>query len=244
MRIIDCNVSIGGRSSRGTLIGAETLIRELDDHRIDHAVCWHQVAKSDPKEGNTLMREAAKASGGRLGVSAVLDPVLGAESLPGSGTLSERIEALEPESLHIFPDNNRTVFHPFYWEEILETADDLAMPLVIDCDYQPEFFLELPEISRQYPRVKFVLVRYGLCRSRHIFPLLEKRDNIYFTAEHMLDHLQIEEICERGQGKKLLFGSSFPQLPFTGALGLVLWAEITEKEREDILWRSWEEIRR
>ncbi len=243
MRITDINVSIGGRNAGGTAVTAAELIRQMDLYEIGHAVCWHEYTLSDPKEGNGLMREAADASGGRLGVSAVLDPVLGAESLPGEGSLTERIRALKPESLHIFPDNARTVFHPLYWEEILEAAEELSLPLIIDCDYQEPFFYALPEVSRLYPRVKFVLVRYGLCRSRHIFPLLEKRDNIYITLEHLLDDQQIEEICGRGQGGKIFFASSYPKLPFTGPLGLALYADVSAGAKEKLLWKNWEAVR-
>lgn len=240
MKIIDVNMSAGGRDSYGKTVDLAALLAQMALYRIDHAVCWHEYALLDPPSGNARMRELAARSDGRIGVSVVLDPILGAQSLPGSGSLAERLRAFGAESAHIFPSENRTVFTAFYWEEILQAANELALPLVIDDDYPAEFFAELPGIAAQYPNVKFILVRYGLCRGRHVMPLLQKCKNVYFTIENMLDNEQIEEICEKNSAGKLLFGTSFLRLSPSGALGLALYADISENDRAKILFQNWE----
>ena len=243
MKIIDVNLSVGGRDSYGEMIELDALLVQMRLYRIDHAVCWNEYAMLDPQSGNARMWELAKHADGKVGVSAVLDPILGEQSLPGSGNLTDRLKALHPESVHIFPTDNRTIFTAFYWEEILRAVNVLSLPLIVDDDYSPEFFAVLPEIADRYPDVKFILVRYGLCRGRHVMPLLQKCKNVYFTIENMLDNGQIEEIRERIGVDKLLFGTSWPKLSPSGALGLALYADISEEDREKILFRNWEAIR-
>lgn len=239
MKIIDVNLTIGGKDSAGREMDLTYLLALMEDYRIDHGVCYHQHALLDPKDGNAKMADLAAKSGGKLSVCAVLDPVLGAENLPGEGTLTERLTIFQPACLRIFPCFVRIPFHPFYWEEILDAANTLSLPLVVDYEYNDEFFCNIPEISRQYPNVKFILIRQGCCQSRRIFPLLQNRKNVYFTIERMLDNLQIEEIEEKCGCDKLLFGSGYPERPHAGALGLVMYANITAENREKILSKNW-----
>ncbi len=243
MRIIDMNMFLGGRDALGKPVTNDMLLETLEAYQIEHAVCYHTYALLDPQHGNGLMAEAARNSRHKLGVCAVLDPILGAACLPGEGNLTERLRSFAPEAARIFPDNARTVFHPFYWEEILSAANALSLPLIVDCEYTAEFFCQLPDISAQYPCIKFVLIRYGLCRSRHIMPLLQKRSNVYFTIEQMLDYLQIEEINEKYGCGRLLFGSGYPALPPDGALGTAIYASIPVADRQKILAHNWEAIR-
>lgn len=247
MKIIDMNVSIGNRDSKGRIITPELLLEMMDDYRIDHAVAYHEYARAEHKSGNALMAEIAKNSGGRIGACAVIDPSLGADCIEGEGSLTERLRASNFECIRVFPTHLRVVFHPFYWEEVLDAANELSMPVIIDEYYSSEhiseMFCRLPDMAEQYPNVKFVIIRYGINCGRHIMPLIRKCKNVYFTIEKMLDHMQIEEICEMAGCDKLLFGSEFPALPPAGTLGLATYANIPADEREKMLYKNWEEIR-
>ena len=176
MKIIDVNLTIGGKDSVGREIDLAYLLNLMADYHIEHGVCYHQHALLDPKDGNNKMQQLAAASNGKLSVCAVLDPILGAENLPGDGTLVQRLTSFNPTCLRIFPSFVRLPFHSFYWEEILDAADALSLPLIVDYDYNDEFFCNIPQISAQYPHVKFILIRQGCCQGRRIFPLLKKRE--------------------------------------------------------------------
>lgn len=240
MKIIDVNMSIGKRDCNGKLIDTAYLLDLMADYRIDGCACWHVHTLLDPKDGNGKMAQIAKNSNGKIGLCVVLDPILGADNLPGEGSLQERLAAMKPACVRIFPKMTRTVFHPFYWEEILDAAEALALPVLIDGEYKPEFFARMPEISRQYPNIKFILQEQGCCGARHIYPLAQKCSNVYFTCERMTDNQQIEEMESRGCCEKLLFGSGYPDRPLAGAMGLVLYANIREENRQKILCGNWE----
>lgn len=243
MKITDMNVSVGNRDCNGKVIDAEYIMDWMSQYRIDHVACYNYYATLNPKLGNTEMVEIAAKSNGKIGACVVLDPIMGAENLPGEGTLVERLQELKPACLRVFPNDARVVFHPFYWSEILEAAEALSMPLLIDGAYNDTFFCILPEISKQYPNIKFVLLREGLCLSRRIYPLLKKCKNVYFTMERMLDYQGIEEIDALYGCDKLLLGSGFPERPVSGALGLAIYANISQENRDKILHENWERIR-
>lgn len=244
MKIIDVNLTLGGRDALGKEMDLAYLLDLMADYRIDQGVCYHQHALLDPRDGNEKMAALAAESQGKLRVCAVLDPILGADNLPGEGTLTERLAVFQPACLRIFPAFVRLPFHPLYWEEILEAANTLGLPLMVDYEYTDEFFCNIPTVSAQYPNVKFILLRQGCCQGRRIFPLLQKRQNVYFTMERMLDNLQIEEIEEKCGCDRILFGSGYPERPFTGPLGLAMYANIADENREKILYKNWEEMRK
>ena len=243
MTITDVNLTLGGRDHAGNEITLDTLLALMADYHIDHGVCYHQHALLDPKDGNTKMAQLSALSGGKLSVCAVLDPILGAENLPGEGTLLERLKAFHPACLRIFPKLVRIPFHSFYWEEILEAANALSLPLLIDDTYDELFLCNIPQISADYPNIRFILVRLGCCQGRQILPLLQKRQNVYFTIERMLDNLQLEELEVRCDCTHLLFGSGYPERPHAGTLGLALYANISEENRQRILSDNWEAIK-
>lgn len=243
MKIADVNVSVGGRDASGKIVTKEALLEMMNDYHIDYAVASHQHALLDPKDGNGKMIDLAADSGGKLGVCAVVDPILGKENMPGEGSLVKRLRDAKVECLRVCPEQIKMVFHPFYWEEILNAANELGLPLIIDEDYTGEFFIRFLEIAYAYLDVKFILIRCGLWKGRYIFPLLVRCKNVYFTVEHMLDYKQIEEISEKAGCDQLLFGSGYPRFPVSGALGLAIYADISEEAREKILCKNWERIK-
>ena len=96
MKIIDVNLSIGGKDSIGKTMDLPYVLELMQEYRIDHGICYHQHALLDPKDGNVKMAVLAGESSGKLSTCVVLDPILGAENLPGEGSLQERLMAFPP----------------------------------------------------------------------------------------------------------------------------------------------------
>ena len=242
-RITDVNMCIGSRDAYSKLVDVKKLKHIMNHYHIQHAACTNDYWIVNPLQVNIDMLKIADDSDGKIGFTAYLDSSLGADSLPGEGALAERLKKLSPESTRIYTVAGRSTFTAFYWEEILEAVNERKLPMIIDGDYTDTLFVQLPEIARVYPDIKFVLVRNGCCHMRQIMPILKKLNNVYFTVETMLDNLQIEEIYEKCGVEKLLYGSSYPLLAPSGALGLVLYADIPDAEKQKILNDNWEGIR-
>ena len=247
MKITDINTVIGKKDVHGNMTTPESLIAMMDSYGIERAVAYHALSEFDHEKGNALMASIALESEGRIGFCAVIDSALGKNSLSGVGTLAERLAASGAECIRVFPKELRVPFDEFYWQKVLEVANKLSMPVIIDEPFEPHklphTFTVLPSLAEKYQRVKFVVLGLGICESRVIFPLIEKRKNVYFTIEKMLDYMQIEEICERGGDKQLLLGSAYPNATPAGALGLAHYANVSNGVKEKILSKNWEEIR-
>lgn len=242
MRIIDVNAVIGKIVFPHEPPTAEKLLRDMDQYGIDRSVISHELAKMDHKRGNAAAAAICQNDAGRFGLCARIDPGLSGRSLGESEDLLTELERSAPECIVIGPTEQKVPFTPFYWDGVLSAADRLGMPVLLDEACEPPLFRELPEIAAGYPHAKFIVCGAGLTHHRVILSLLEQTGNVYFTTAKMLDNRQIEDICTRGGAGRLLFGTGYPDIPQSGPLGLVAFADIGNADKERILSRNWEAI--
>lgn len=243
MRIIDVNAAVGAPLKAWRYTKAESLVAYLDDYRIESAVTYHMLADRSPEEGNAQMLEIARASAGRIRACLLLEPTLDSLGVPGTGTVQERLRAAKPSAVRVLQGPQPHYWmDAFYAQDLLTPLNELHMPLIIEGGYSPEFFHALPEMARAYPNVPIILVRHGLNESRTIYPLLKYTSNVYFDMSTMLDCGGIEEIVEKFGSERLLFGSGLPNFVPAGALGLLMYAEIAEADRENIAHGNFERL--
>lgn len=243
MKIIDINTAVGGlKPSNNQRILLPQLIEYMRTFRLDHCVCYHEYALSDPKSGNAQMMQIAEKSGGKVGACLVLDPILVEESLPGQGNLAQRVICCKAEALRVFPDNNSLVFHQLYWGDLLREVAETKLPLIVDAVYSDVFFSNLPDVLEANPSIPFVLLRCGLWNARKIEPLLRNYDNIWFDMSTMMDSWQIEQMMDLNRCSRLVMGSGYPSFTPSGALGLACYAQIPMECKAAILAENWEGI--
>ncbi len=241
MKILDINTAIGGQKpATGEKVLLAQLLAYLHTFRIDHCVCYHVYACSDPQTGNAQMAQLAAQSGGKVGACMVLDPMLLENSLPGQGTLASRAAACGAEALRVFPDNNSVPFHRLYWGELLDEVAQTGLPLIVECEYNDVFFSNLPDILEHYPEIPFVLLRCGLWNARKIEPLLKHYGNVWFDMSTMMDSWQLEQMMELNGCSRLVLGSGYPSFTAAGALGLAYYAQIPMENKAAILAGNWE----
>lgn len=234
MHIIDINCAIGEPMRSKRYSTAEGLLQWLDQYRIDGALAYHSEAMREPEMGNSLMVQAAAASGGRLKLCLALNPSLESLGIPGEGTPLERLKKLRPSAVRIFPTEQLYPFDTFYAEEILQVCNQLCLPLIVDGTYDNCFLTQLPNVCRAYPDVPIILLRFLYNRSRQYMPILKKLPNVYLDMSTHVDVGGMEEIVERFGSTNLLFGSGLPTYEPSGALGLLLYAQISDDHRENI----------
>lgn len=234
MQIFDFNCAIGEPMRSTRYSTAEGLLSWLDKYHIDGALAYHSEAMREPEMGNRLMMEAAAASGGRLKPCLVLNPSLQSLGIPGEGTPLERLMKLRPSAVRIFPGEQLYPFDPFYAEEILQVCQQLHLPLIVDCPYDMLFMTRLPEVCKTYPDVPIILLRFLYNRSRLYMPILKKLPNVYLDMSTHIDVGGMEEVVQRFGSEHLLFGSGLPIYEPSGALGLLLYAQISDTDRANI----------
>lgn len=243
MHIIDINAAIGAPTKAWRFTEAASLIACLDDYRIDAALTWHALADRSPEEGNALILEIAEASNGRIKPCLYLEPTLDSLGVPGTGTVQERLRAARPSAVRVAQGAEPHYWmSKFYAQDLLAPLNELHMPLILDGGYSPTFLHALPEMAAAYPNVPMILLRHGLNESRTIFPLLKHTSNVHFDMSTMLDCGGIEEIVERFGSERLLFGSGLPHFVPAGALGLLMYTEISQADRENIAHANFERL--
>jgi len=243
MKIIDVNCAVGAPLKSDRFTTLEGLYRWMDDYHIDSAVTYQAESIREPERYNLEMCQMAAESDGKLRACLMLNPSLESLGLPGEGSPVERLKALRPSAVRLFPDEQQYIFDPFYCEEVLEVCQQLRIPLLISkWPYDQLFFHCLPEVARAYPEVPIILPRAGQNKSRYYFPILKKLPNVYLDMSISLDVGWIEEVCNRFGSHRLLFGSGMPNYEPSGAFGLLMYSNITDEERENIAHANFERL--
>lgn len=242
MKLIDVNCAIGAPMKSYRYTDAQGLLKWMDDFHIQSALTYHSEALREPEIGNTLMLQAAAASNGRLKVCMALNPSLENLGLPGEGNAVERLRAIRPSAVRIFPEEQKFLFDTFYSEDILQVCQQLHMPLIVTTAYTDIFLAQLPQVCKEYPDVPIILPRFGMNRVRQCFPILKKLPNVYFDISVMVDVAVIEEIVQRFGSTRLLFGSGLPQYEPSGELGLLVYSQISQQDKENIAYRNFERL--
>lgn len=120
----------------------------------------------------------------------------------------------------------------------MEIFQRLRIPLLID-SYDENFLRTLPQLAMKYREIKFILLGFGFRVNRYIEPLLKKLENVYFEASFFVETPMVEEYVLKYGSEKLLFGSSMPLKEPSGGLGLIFYARIGDKDKENILNNNW-----
>lgn len=244
MKIIDVNCAVGAPLKSDRFISLDGLYQWMDDYHIDSAVTYQAEAIREPEKYNLQMCEMAAASGGKLRACMVINPSLENLGLPGDGSPIERLKALRPSAVRLFPDEQQYIFDPFYCECVLDVCQQLRMPLLLTKQYDQMFFHCLPEVAKAYPDVPIILPRAGQNKSRYYFPILQKLPNVYLDMSISLDVGNIEEVCNRFGSHRLLFGSGLPTYEPSGGFGLLMYSNISDEERENIAHANFERLER
>lgn len=233
MEIIDINCAIGAPMRSKRFSTAEGLLPWLDNYKITSAVTYHSEAMREPEMGNALMLQAAAANP-RLRTCFALNPILDSLGIPGEGSALDCLKAARPSAVRIFPEEHKYPFDPFYCEKILSVCQQLHLPVIVNAAYDNAFLTQLPHVSRAFPDVPMILPRFGMNRCNQLFPILKKLPNVYADMSLLADTAVMEEITNKFGADHLLFGSGLPTYEPSGALGLLLYAQISDADREKI----------
>lgn len=234
MQIIDINCAIGAPMRSKRFSTAQGLLTWLDDYTITSAVTYHSEAMREPEMGNALMQQVTGQTQGRLRTCFALNPILDSLGIPGEGSALQRLQVARPSAVRIFPEEHRYPFDPFYCEDILQVCQQLHLPVIVTTTYDNAFLTQLPHVSRAFPDVPIILPRFGMNRCNQLFPILKKLPNVYADMSLLADMAAIEEIANKFGCDQLLFGSGLPTYEPSGALGLLMYAQISDADREKI----------
>jgi predicted TIM-barrel fold metal-dependent hydrolase len=94
------------------------------------------------------------------------------------------------------------------------------------------------EVLKEFPDVVFVLAHAGGIRAgvEKSIDLINRYENIYIdTSGFEFSNVWIEEIIEKADSEKIIFGSDYPFHDLRGGLSRILFADLDDGIKKDIL---------
>jgi hypothetical protein len=239
VKIIDVNCMVGfWPNQKLRFHDAAGLLAEMDSYRISQCVAYHSYAHNDLWQGNGQMRKIADDSAGKIKACYVLRSNLDSAELPDGAGLLKRLRDEKPVAVKLFPNTHRYLADEFYCGELFEVLNELKIPVMFDCDQKPAYD-KLPVLAKAYPGIRFILLRQNLNESRYTLPLLRKTENVFFDTSTMIDAGLIDEIVGKYGSERLLFGSAMPFFVPAGGFGMIFYARISDRDKENILSANW-----
>ena len=240
-KAVDINCAIGRAVDRKLKFeSADELASYLKKFHISRGVVTSLMATNwNLQDGNDWLF-AQIAGHENLSPNVVLSPHLGTSELPPPEELHAWLKQHGVKSARLYPRSGAYQLDRFYAGALLELLNALRLPLLMDWgEIDPVSF---PQVCADFPDIPFVLLGAGFLRSRLMYPLLEKRPNVFFEVSRFADYGILEEIVRKFGAGRLLFGSGMPSLNPGAAITWVCLAEIAEKEKLQILGGNWREL--
>ncbi|MFA9380045.1 MAG: amidohydrolase family protein [Acetanaerobacterium sp.] len=232
----DCNASFGLRSHRnpGSFYKKEELLQKLNDYSIDKALVYHAMAKEyDPQVGNDLLIE-------ELGDQTALSPMWVAlphytGEFDEPEILAKKMKQHGVRAVTMFPSPSCQNYSLAYFTcgELFRTLEEYRIPLFIGLD-QLGGLPALDTLCAAHPKLQIVVTGVNYRIDRDLYPLMQKHTNFSIETSGYKVMDGIAEICVRFGAQRLLFGTGMPLTSGSAAVGLITYANISDKEKQMI----------
>lgn len=231
MQIIDMEAHYGPMDSAvRSFYTAKDLYAYMDTYGIQGVAAYHREALRDAETGNRKILELS-VNNDRIYPVYVIDPPIESAYLKDQDTLM-RILSCGASAVRLFPNNTHWQLHPLYVGEIFSVFEEMQMPVLLEygqCD-----LALLPQVLEAFPKLRLVLLRFGLRQSRYIYPILKKYENVRFGTGFMADVEILDDYVNRYGAERFLFSAGIPQYDPCGAIAMVLGLSISDTEKEKI----------
>jgi predicted TIM-barrel fold metal-dependent hydrolase len=244
LHLFDCNSTIGRKAVRnpGCAYTPEDIISIMDYYMINRALVSHAICEGNgPLPGNKMLLSEINGYD-RFIPCWVLLPNLTGEL--GDKKISDLIdEMLEKgvKAAKIYPYNHRLCLSEWCMRELLSALEEHRIPLLMDFSivHYSESVWKIPwndiyEICRNHKNLPVILLRVGGNVNRILFPLLDKFENLHIDISYYISNDGLEIICEKFGANHLLFGTGMPTYSPAGPLSMLLYSNISLKEKRMI----------
>ena len=231
MHIIDIEAHFGPMSKMPrSFLTEQDICTYMDTYGIQKVAAYHQDALRDAESGNRKILELS-TNNDRIFPVYVIDPPIESAYLRDQDTLA-RILSGGAKAVRLFPKNARWQLHPLYVGEIFSVFEEMQIPVLLEfgqCD-----LALLPQILEAFPKLRLVLLRFGLRHSRYIYPILKRYENVKFGTGFMADVEVLDDYVDRYGTERFVFTAGIPQYDPCGAIAMVLGLPISDTEKEKI----------
>jgi predicted TIM-barrel fold metal-dependent hydrolase len=240
--LFDACAGLGPTSRRASPLAPETpgeLVRALDDHGIEEALVYSNVARDHtPPVGNARLLaevdEANRAAGRpRLHPQWVLLPHHTGE-MPPPPALLEAMLRRGVRAARLYPAPAAHDFSVEAWcaGPLLRELQEHRVPLFLDQGQVP--WNDLHRLLGDYPELPVALTRCGYRADRTLYPLWEAHRNLYVETSAYVVHAGLELVARRFGPERLLFGTGLPDLAPGAAVLFLVRSDLPDAWRRRI----------
>lgn len=233
----DANCMYGNRSvvREGSVVTESEYEELFARARINKVLAYHSDAVStDLIAGNELVSELQRKNSRYIAQWCVMPNVAG-EFFSCDELISKMRENCV-KSVRIFPSALSFSLMPYSCGELFTELEKYRIPLFVD--HSQVTYPDLYQVLVTYPDMPVVLCGAGYRTERQIYPLVSKCPNLYIETSLFVANNSIEMFVDRFGAERLLFGTGVPNNSACGAVATILYACISEEDKEKIAGKN------
>ena len=237
----DSNCMYGNRSvvREGSVVTEKEYEEMFERARIGKVLAYHSdAANTDLISGNELICELQRRNSRYTAQWCVMPNSTG--EFFSSNELILKMRENSVKSVRVFPVQMSFSISPYSCGELFSELEKYRVPLFINnsqITYQ-----ELYALLMEYPHLPVILCGLGHHTERQIYPIAAACPNLYIETSLFFANNSIEMFVKRFGAERLIFGTGTPENSACGAVASILYACISEADKQRIAAENLEAI--
>jgi len=215
----------------GCAITADDLRAEMRRLEIDRALACitPDNMEFDVPFANEMLFTACEHDPALVPCPIVL-PNSGADYLPEEAQVEEAMRH-GAGAVFIRPAADYWTFAEWVCDRLFKVLESHRLPVL--CLERLVPLEQVGGLAQRYPRLPFIVAESSYRQQRILLPLLETFPNVFLsTGNNYIVYKGIEQFVERGFTERLLFGTGFPVSDAMCGITQLMYAEISEEQRQ------------
>lgn len=150
----------------------------------------------------------------------------------------------------VFPKSQLFYINDYYMKEIFKVLSERKFPVMLDMKqlditgnkyFDIDILEKILDDNKNMPIILETSLKQCMF-SRYYFSLLERFENLYLEVSGLLLYDQIEHYVEKFGSKRLIFGTSYPNLPIEINTNRILLSDMGVEDKNNIAFNNLNDI--
>ncbi len=233
IKFLDANCVIGrGRKAYPfSVTSKEEIKEELLRCNVEKAFCHHILAQEyDAMDGNRILNEEI-AEDSFFAPAYVMLPNHAEDFLSNEQFYGE-LKETGVRLVKMFPAEHNFCFSVWNMEESLSFLSDIRMPLLLSLKQVQ--INELYQVLSAFPKLPVIVSDAGYSMDRSLMLMMKQFPELYIETSNYSTLDGIEYVTGKFGASRLIFGSGAPTVATGAAIAKILYARISDAEKEQI----------
>lgn len=232
LKFIDarCRLGLPAVPKEGVPYRTEEIMELMDRCHIEKAIAYHLDAeKVSLQYGNAELVRMTEGNDRFLRQWVAIPSFLG--EFPEPDAMIAQMKQQNVTSLRLSPKSGHFSMRPHSAGRLMEKIAECHIPVFMDLESEVDP-KDVYTICKDYPDVNFVFCRSSYGLNRILAGVLDNCPNFHLGAGNYLVHNGISLFCKYYGAEKLVFDTGLPDSSAASAVSLILYADISQEEKE------------